>query len=68
METNSNQIFQDMNARRKVIVNNQEIMVKQNMIQLDYLLKMDLKLQKKIKMIGVRIIWEFENSMTKILL
>jgi hypothetical protein len=55
LEVSFKNVFNDLNMIRKVIVNNQGIVAKQNMIELDFLTKVDERLQKGFKMINVRI-------------
>jgi DNA anti-recombination protein RmuC len=62
-ETCFRKVFNDLNEMKKVSVNNQEIVAKQNMIQINLLAKVDESLQRGFKPIGIRITREFENEL-----
>jgi hypothetical protein len=63
LEVSFKNAFNDLNMIREVIVNNQGIVAKQNMIQLDFLTKIDERLQKGFKMINIRITKGLENEL-----
>jgi hypothetical protein len=59
-----NNVFQVMNRLRKTLVNNQQIIVKQETVQLNLLIKMHENIRTGFKMIGIRLIRGFENEIS----
>jgi hypothetical protein len=64
LEVNFRNLYNDLNMIRKVIVNNQGIVTKQNMVQINFLAEMDERIQKGFRMIDIRITRGFENELT----
>jgi hypothetical protein len=64
LETNFKNIFNDLNMIRKVLVNNQSILVMQNMAQINVLNKIDERSQNGFRMISIRITRGTENKLT----
>jgi hypothetical protein len=55
MKTCLRNMFNDVNEVRRIMVNNQGIITRQNMVQISYLTKMNEGIQKGFKTIGIRI-------------
>jgi adenylyl- and sulfurtransferase ThiI len=57
-------IFQVLNNLKTVLVNTQQILVKQNMVQLNLILKIQENIKTVFKMIGIRLTKWFENDIS----
>jgi hypothetical protein len=64
MEVCFRNVFNDLNMIRKVIVNNQNIIAEQSMVQINFLVKIDEKLQKDFRTINARLTKVFDNDLT----
>jgi hypothetical protein len=57
-------VVNDLNEVRIILANNQSVISKQNIVQMNFLTKIDERLQRGLKAVGIRITRGFENEIT----